>query len=187
MSAGLPLPDFPRTSSPTFAVASAGAGMHNGRHGPECGVWKIPQGNAVTPDPGAGRDRRTLRRPEGPRAAARRNRAAGRRQYRLLHRARTGPQHPPGPAAAERNLTRWIILDPLARELFRDWKTVASDAVGTLRVDVGRHPSDAQAAQLVGELAVHSEQFRQWWAGHRVARDRQARCGSITPSSGTWN
>ncbi|MET3947092.1 transcriptional regulator with XRE-family HTH domain [Arthrobacter sp. UYCu512] len=76
----------------------------------------------------------------------------------------------PALPAAERNLTRWIILDPLARELFRDWPAVASEAAGSLRVDVGRHPNDAQANQLVGELAVHSEQFRQWWAGHRVAR-----------------
>jgi transcriptional regulator with XRE-family HTH domain len=75
----------------------------------------------------------------------------------------------PSMAAAERNLTRWIILDPSARELFQDWKTVASEAVGNLRSDVGRHPNDAQASQLVGELAVHSEHFRQWWAGHLVA------------------
>jgi transcriptional regulator with XRE-family HTH domain len=71
--------------------------------------------------------------------------------------------------AGERNLTRWLILDPGARELFRDWKTVAAEAAGALRMDVGRHPNDAQANQLVGELAVHSEHFRQWWAGHRVA------------------
>jgi transcriptional regulator with XRE-family HTH domain len=76
----------------------------------------------------------------------------------------------PAMPAAERNLTRWIILDPLARELFRDWSSVASEAVGSLRMDIGRHPNDAQANQLVGELAVRSEQFRQWWAGHRVAR-----------------
>lgn len=71
--------------------------------------------------------------------------------------------------AAERNLTRWIILDPAAKDLFRDWKTVAAEAVGALRMDVGRHPNDPQTNQLVGELAVHSEHFRQWWAGHRVA------------------
>ncbi|MDQ0823079.1 hypothetical protein QFZ79_000822 [Arthrobacter sp. V4I6] len=69
----------------------------------------------------------------------------------------------------ERNLTRWLMLEPRARELFRDWKTVASDAVGALRVDVGRHPSDSVANQLIGELAVQSENFRQWWAGHHVA------------------
>lgn len=74
----------------------------------------------------------------------------------------------PSMPAAQRNLTRWLMLDPLARELFRDWKTVASEAVGALRVDIGRHPNDSQANQLVGELAVQSEDFRQWWAGHRV-------------------
>ncbi|MCX2748875.1 helix-turn-helix transcriptional regulator [Arthrobacter sp. MI7-26] len=72
--------------------------------------------------------------------------------------------------ATERNLTRWIMLDPLAQSLFRDWKTVASNAVGSLRVDIGRHPNDAQASLLVGELAVSSEHFRKWWAGHRVAK-----------------
>ncbi|NUS36302.1 MAG: helix-turn-helix domain-containing protein [Pseudarthrobacter sp.] len=71
--------------------------------------------------------------------------------------------------AGERNLARWTILDPAARELFRDWKTVAAEAAGSLRLDVGRHPNDPQANQLVGELAVQSEHFRQWWAGHRVA------------------
>jgi hypothetical protein len=40
--------------------------------------------------------------------------------------------------------------------------------VAALRVDVGRHPNDPQANQLVGELAVTSEPFRQWWAGHHV-------------------
>ncbi|WP_235347234.1 helix-turn-helix transcriptional regulator [Arthrobacter sp. SPG23] len=75
----------------------------------------------------------------------------------------------PSMPAGERNLTRWLMLDPRARELFPDWKAVAAEAVGALRGDVGRHPNDAQANQLVGELAVHSEHFRQWWAGHRVA------------------
>lgn len=68
----------------------------------------------------------------------------------------------------ERNLTRWIILEPGARELFRDWKAVAAETVAALRVDVGRHPNDPQTNHLVGELAVTSEPFRQWWAGHHV-------------------
>lgn len=75
----------------------------------------------------------------------------------------------PAMPQGERNLTRWLILDPAARALFRDWKAVAAEATGSLRADTGRHPNDAQANQLVGELAVHSEHFRQWWAGHRVA------------------
>jgi transcriptional regulator with XRE-family HTH domain len=82
----------------------------------------------------------------------------------------------PAMPVAERNLTRWIILDPHARGLFRDWPAVASEAVGALRTDIGRHPNDARANQLVGELAVSSEPFRQWWAGHRVAT---ASAGSV--------
>ncbi|QHK21300.1 helix-turn-helix domain-containing protein [Pseudarthrobacter psychrotolerans] len=88
--------------------------------------------------------------------------AGNRMAYLLFTDFRDLPAH-------ERNLTRWLVLDPSARELFRDWKTVAAEAAGALRVDVGRHPNDPQANQLVGELAVHSEHFRQWWAGHRVA------------------
>jgi transcriptional regulator with XRE-family HTH domain len=68
----------------------------------------------------------------------------------------------------ERNLSRWIILEPGARELFVDWEAVAAETVAALRVDVGRHPADPQANALVGELAVTSEPFRQWWAGHHV-------------------
>lgn len=75
----------------------------------------------------------------------------------------------PAMPASERNLTRWIILDPRARSLFPDWKAVASDAVGVLRMDVGRHPNDPRARELVGELAVSSEHFRTWWARHQVA------------------
>ena len=77
----------------------------------------------------------------------------------------------PGMPVEERNLTRWIILDPQARELFSDWQAVAAEAAGALRVDIGRHPNDARANQLVGELAVHSEHFRKWWAGHRVVTE----------------
>jgi len=47
----------------------------------------------------------------------------------------------------ERNLSRWIILEPGARELFRDWETVAAETVAALRVDVGRHPNDPLANQ----------------------------------------
>lgn len=74
----------------------------------------------------------------------------------------------PAMPVGERNLTRWMILDPAARDLFTDWPAVAAEAAGALRVDIGRHPNDPQANQLVGDLAVHSEDFRQWWAGHRV-------------------
>ena len=46
--------------------------------------------------------------------------------------------------------------------------TVAAEAVGTLRLDAGRYPDDPATRQLVGELAMTSEDFRRWWADHRV-------------------
>ncbi|WP_425860555.1 helix-turn-helix transcriptional regulator [Arthrobacter sp. TWP1-1] len=76
----------------------------------------------------------------------------------------------PAMAREQRNYTRWIMLDPAARVLFRDWHDAAADAVATLRADIGRHPGDPAATALVGELAVNSEDFRQWWARHTVAR-----------------
>lgn len=76
----------------------------------------------------------------------------------------------PAMAREHRNFTRWIMLDPAARVLFTDWQGAASDSVAALRADVGKHPGDPAAAALVGELAVNSEDFRQWWARHTVAR-----------------
>ncbi|WP_104089606.1 helix-turn-helix transcriptional regulator [Arthrobacter sp. GMC3] len=76
----------------------------------------------------------------------------------------------PAMTREHRNYTRWIMLDPAARVLFRDWHGAASDAVAALRADIGRHPGDPAATALVGELAVNSEEFRQWWARHTVAR-----------------
>jgi transcriptional regulator with XRE-family HTH domain len=70
--------------------------------------------------------------------------------------------------ARQRNYTRWIFLDPAARELHLDWDTVAADVVGTLRLDAGRHPDDPLLNQLVGELTIKSPHFRSWWNDHRV-------------------
>jgi transcriptional regulator with XRE-family HTH domain len=68
----------------------------------------------------------------------------------------------------ERNYTRWMILDPAAREVHLDWEKVAAEVVGTLRLDAGRHPDDPLLNELVGELTIKSPEFRGWWSDHRV-------------------
>ncbi|MFC9132696.1 helix-turn-helix transcriptional regulator [Streptomyces sp. NPDC057099] len=68
----------------------------------------------------------------------------------------------------ERNLTRWIVLDPEARELYADWQTIAAEMTAILRLDAGRHPDDTRTAELVGELTMKSEHFRRWWDDHKV-------------------
>ncbi len=71
-------------------------------------------------------------------------------------------------APRERNKVRWTLLDPEAKQRYPDWQLVAPDVVGTLRLDAGRYPDDPLTRELVGELAMRSEEFRRWWADHRV-------------------
>jgi len=52
----------------------------------------------------------------------------------------------------ERNLTRWIHLDPVARDLYVDWAVIGSEMVAILRLDTGSAPDDPRTADLVGEL-----------------------------------
>ncbi|MFJ5722981.1 helix-turn-helix transcriptional regulator [Streptomyces sp. NPDC093149] len=73
------------------------------------------------------------------------------------------------------NLTRMLFLDPHQRELYPDWNRRARDAVAALRQTAGHFPDDRDLLRLVGELAVHSEEFAELWATHPVGE-----CGSIT-------
>ena len=64
----------------------------------------------------------------------------------------------------ERNMARLLFLDPGSTEHYPEWETVARDTVGVLRRLAGRHPDDRALAELIGELSMHSEPFRRWWA-----------------------
>ncbi|MEU4546265.1 helix-turn-helix transcriptional regulator [Nonomuraea dietziae] len=66
------------------------------------------------------------------------------------------------------NTTRFLYLDPAAREFFVDWDRIANDAAAMLRLEAGRNPYDRGLIELVGELSTRSEVFRQRWASHDV-------------------
>jgi hypothetical protein len=68
----------------------------------------------------------------------------------------------------DRNLTKWILLDPAAREPYVDWAQIASEMVAILRLDAGAHPDDARTTELVGELTLKSPEFPRWWSQHKV-------------------
>lgn len=70
--------------------------------------------------------------------------------------------------AKHRNYARWMLLDENARTLFRDWEEQARNAVEALRLDAAATPDDQGTQQLVGELSLASDEFRQWWSAHRV-------------------
>lgn len=73
------------------------------------------------------------------------------------------------------NVSRFIYLDPAAREFFVDWEQVANDSAAMLRLEAGRTPHDPELIRLVGELSTRSEVFRQRWASHDVQFHRSGR------------
>jgi transcriptional regulator with XRE-family HTH domain len=70
------------------------------------------------------------------------------------------------------NTTRFVYLDPAAREFFVDWDRIANDAAAMLRLEAGRNPHDRKLIELVGELSTQSEIFRKRWASHDVQYHR---------------
>ena len=73
------------------------------------------------------------------------------------------------------NTTRFVYLDPAAREFFVDYEKIAGDAAAMLRLEAGRSPQDKALIELVGELSTRSELFRQHWASHDVRFHRSGR------------
>jgi transcriptional regulator with XRE-family HTH domain len=64
------------------------------------------------------------------------------------------------------NLVRAIFRDDEARSFFVDWEAVARQAVASLRAAAGADVDDPALTELVGELSLHSEDFRRLWARH---------------------
>ncbi|MDG4862409.1 helix-turn-helix transcriptional regulator [Streptomyces sp. T-3] len=75
------------------------------------------------------------------------------------------PQHPD----RRPSIPRMFFLDPLSRDLHRNWAELARIHVAYLRLTAGRHPTDARLAELIGELAMHSGDFAELWAAGDVA------------------
>ncbi len=68
--------------------------------------------------------------------------------------------------AAGENLVRTAFLDPRLRDRYEDWDRAAAAAVAALRALAGPDANDPELNELVGELSVRSERFRQLWARH---------------------
>jgi len=68
------------------------------------------------------------------------------------------------------NHSRFIFLDPRARNFYTDWDRAANTNVAILRREAGRSPHDKGIAELIGELSMRSDEFRTLWAAHNVRR-----------------
>ena len=67
------------------------------------------------------------------------------------------------------NTARFVYLNPSEAEtFFVEYDQVGRNVAATLRMEVGRHPNDEQLLDLVGELSMRSQLFRQRWASHDV-------------------
>ncbi|MER7178705.1 helix-turn-helix transcriptional regulator [Streptomyces hyaluromycini] len=77
------------------------------------------------------------------------------------------PESPQDPARRP-NTARLVFRDAHTRELYEDWPKKARDAVGRLRLAVGRYPDDPLLAALIGELVMHSPEFTDLWSEHPV-------------------
>ena len=71
------------------------------------------------------------------------------------------PYYAPG-----QNLVRAAFFDPRVRDMYGDWEWVTESTVAGLRALVGPDVDDPRLNELVGELSVRSERFRQLWARH---------------------
>jgi transcriptional regulator with XRE-family HTH domain len=68
----------------------------------------------------------------------------------------------------QRNMLRFIFLDPRAREAHYDWESVARLVLGAFRLDAARAGAAADVEPLVAELSLHSPEFRAMWRDHAV-------------------
>ncbi|CAL9347614.1 helix-turn-helix transcriptional regulator [Streptomyces sp. enrichment culture] len=75
----------------------------------------------------------------------------------------------PHDLARRPSVPRMFFLDPLARDLHRNWSELARIHAAYLRLTAGRHPTDARLAELIGELAMSSAEFARLWAEGDVA------------------
>ncbi len=66
------------------------------------------------------------------------------------------------------NRLRAVFLDPAEQALYPDWDQAAAGLVAGFRTSVGSDVDDPGFVELVGELSLSSERFRQLWARHDV-------------------
>jgi transcriptional regulator with XRE-family HTH domain len=66
------------------------------------------------------------------------------------------------------NRLRSMFLDEDERDLHPEWERCIGGMVAAFRTSLGTEVDDPRLAQLVGELSLGSELFRQLWARHDV-------------------
>jgi transcriptional regulator with XRE-family HTH domain len=68
----------------------------------------------------------------------------------------------------ERNMARWMFLDPRAKQVYLDWADIAAQMVAILRAAMVPGTCNDRLAELVGDLSVASPEFARFWADYRL-------------------
>jgi transcriptional regulator with XRE-family HTH domain len=76
----------------------------------------------------------------------------------------------PSMAPAERNMLRFIFLDPRARAAYEDWEGLARLVLGVFRLESARAGAGAAAEPLVAELRRLSPEFDAMWRDNALIR-----------------
>jgi transcriptional regulator with XRE-family HTH domain len=74
----------------------------------------------------------------------------------------------------ERNVLRFIFLDPRVRAAHSDWESVARFVVSAFRVDAARAGAAAEVEPLVDELCQLSPEFKAMWRDNEVLSHGEA-------------
>ncbi|MDM4763368.1 helix-turn-helix transcriptional regulator [Galbitalea sp. SE-J8] len=67
-----------------------------------------------------------------------------------------------------RNMLHVLFHDDDSRLRCAGWETMALDYIGLFRSAIGHDPGDPRAVTIVGELSLHSGEFRRLWARNEV-------------------
>ncbi len=70
--------------------------------------------------------------------------------------------------AARRNMLRWMLEAPEARERLVDWEEDTRAVVARLRAMSADHDGDQRLMTMIGELKLTSAKFSEWWDDHDV-------------------
>jgi transcriptional regulator with XRE-family HTH domain len=68
----------------------------------------------------------------------------------------------------DRNIARWLFLDPQTRTRYPQWAEVAAGTVAALRANRDPRIRDDELERLVGELSVASAEFAEFWADYHL-------------------
>ena len=85
------------------------------------------------------------------------------------------------------NAVRVIFMESTLRQLYEDWEEAARDAIGRLRLLVGRDVDDPAFRELVRDLSENSEDFRRLWARQDIKRRRPVPGSTTTQPSDGWS